>query len=77
MKKIALTQMKSGQSGVVAEVLGGYGIARRLEALGIRTGQKITKISGMIMRGPITILVGQTHIGIGFGMASRIIVEVG
>jgi Fe2+ transport system protein FeoA len=46
-----------------------------LEALGIRNGKKIKKLSSMFMRGPVTVQVGQTRISIGYGMASKIIVE--
>jgi len=74
---LSLTQMGVGQSGVVAEIAGGFGARRRLEALGLRVGKKITKISGMFMRGPVTVQVGHTQVGIGFGMASKVMVEVG
>jgi len=49
---------------------------RRLEALGIRPGMKVTKISSMLFRGPVTLRVGNAQVAIGFGMANRIIVEV-
>jgi len=48
----------------------------RLNALGIRPGRRITKVSSMFMRGPVTVRMGQTQIAIGFGMANRILVEV-
>jgi len=49
---------------------------RRLEALGIRPGRKVTKISSMLFRGPVTLRVGNAQVAIGFGMANRIIAEV-
>jgi len=49
---------------------------RRLEALGIRPGMKVTKVSSMLFRGPVTLRVGNAQVAIGFGMANRIIVEV-
>ncbi len=76
MKKIDLTQMKEGEKGVVVEIFGGCGLLSRLEALGIRKGKEIKKVSGQLMRGPIIIQVGNTQIGIGFGMARRIFVAV-
>jgi ferrous iron transport protein A len=48
----------------------------RLNALGIRPGKRITKVSSMLMRGPVTIQSGSTQVAIGFGMANKIIVEV-
>ena len=74
-KQIPLSQMEAAQSGTVVQIEGGHGIVNRLNALGIRTGKRITKVSSMFMRGPVTIQVGNTQIAIGFGMAKRIIVQ--
>ncbi len=76
-KQIPLSQMQVGQSGVVIQMQGGRGLINRLSALGIRPGQRVTKVSSMFMRGPITIQVGNAQVAIGFGMAKRIIVELG
>ena len=73
---LTLTQMQPGQSGIVAGVGGGFGFTNRLNALGIIPGKRITKISSMIGRGPVTIEVDRVHVAIGFGMANRIIVEL-
>ncbi len=48
----------------------------RLNAMGIRPGKKITKISSMFMRGPVTLQVGRMQAAIGHGMAAKIVVEV-
>ena len=74
-KQIDLTRMQTGQSGVVIQILGRRGMVDRLSALGIRPGIKITKVSSMFMRGPVTIQLGSAQVAIGFGMAHRIIVE--
>ncbi|MFC1932041.1 ferrous iron transport protein A [Chloroflexota bacterium] len=74
-KRLALAIMRSGQNGIVVQILGGHGLINRLSALGIRPGQRVTKISSMFMRGPITIQIGNAQVAIGFGMAMRIIVE--
>jgi len=50
---------------------------RRLEALGIRPGKKVTKISSMLFRGPVTLRVDNAQVAVGFGMADRVVVEVG
>ena len=42
-KLVTLRQMQSRQRGKVIEIQGGYGLTRRLSALGIRPGKKITK----------------------------------
>ncbi|HEY51012.1 MAG TPA: ferrous iron transport protein A [Dehalococcoidia bacterium] len=75
-KRLNLSQMYPGQSGRVVGVDGGVGLVGRLSALGIRPGRKITKLSSMLMRGPVTVQVGGTRLAVGFGMASRILVEL-
>jgi ferrous iron transport protein A len=75
-KQVVLARMVAGQSGTIVQVEGGRGLVNRLDALGIRAGKRITKISSMFMRGPITVAVGRTQVAIGFGMAARIIVEL-
>ncbi len=74
-KQITLAGMQIGQSGVVVQIQGGHGLVNRLNSLGIRPGKRLTKISSMIMRGPVTIEVDRAQVAIGFGMARRIIVE--
>lgn len=76
-KQTSLVRMQAGQSGKVVEIQGGYGMVNRLSALGIRPGKRITKISAMLMRGPVTVQVDRAQVAVGFGMASRIIVEQG
>lgn len=75
-KLVTLRQMQAGQSGKVVQVQGGAGLANRLSALGVRPGKRITKISSMLMRGPVTIQLGSMRVAVGFGMANRIIVEL-
>ena len=69
--------MQAGQSGIVVQMQGGRGLISRLSALGIRPGQRVTKVGSMFMRGPVTIQLGNAQVAIGFGMARRIIVELG
>jgi len=72
---IILTQMRSGRSGIVAEIHGGFGLISRLNALGITPGKKIEKISSMMGQGPVTIRVDRVQVAVGFGMADRILVK--
>jgi len=71
-----LSQMYPGQSGKVVKIDGGVGLVSRLSAMGIRPGRKITKLSSMLMRGPVTVQQGSTRLAIGFGMARKILVEI-
>ena len=75
-KQTALSRIETGQSGIVVQIQGGRGLINRLSALGIRPGQRVTKVSSMFMRGPVTIQVGNAQVAIGFGMANKIIVEL-
>ncbi len=73
---LPLSQMKTGQKGVIVQVAGGRGLNSRLEAMGMRVGHEVTKVSSMLMAGPVVVRVGNTEIALGFGMAQKIIVEV-
>lgn len=74
--RVSLTDMKIGQSGVLVDFLGGYHMAKRLEALGLRLCKRIKKVSSMLMRGPIVVEIDGFQVAIGHRMASRIIVDV-
>jgi ferrous iron transport protein A len=75
MATLDLTQLEEGESGVVMNIQGGYGLRRRLESLGIRVGKKMTKVSSQLMRGPVTVRIDNSQVAIGFGMAKKILVE--
>ena len=75
-RHVPLSRLEAGQSGKVVEIQGGQGMINRLSALGIRPGKRVTKVSSMFMRGPVTIQVGNAQVAIGFGMAKKIIVEL-
>ena len=75
MQKVSLVNLADGESATVVGFDSGDGASARLEAMGIRVGKKIKKLGGMFMKGPITIEVGQTRMGIGHGMASKVIVQ--
>jgi ferrous iron transport protein A len=74
-EQLTLAEMRTGQTGTVVGVLGGHGLIRRLDALGIRPGRKVTKLSSTIFRGPVMLRVNSTQVAVGFGMARKIIVE--
>jgi len=75
-EQLTLAEMKTGQTGTVVGVLGGHGLVRRLDALGIRPGKKVIKLSSTLFRGPVILRVDSTQVAVGFGMARKIIVEV-
>ena len=75
-KIIPLTKMHAGQSGKVIEIEGGRNVLNRLNSLNIRIGKEVTKVSSMLMRGPVTVEVGNSRVAIGYGMARRIMVKL-
>lgn len=74
--RISLARMPAGQKGKIIRISGGHGIAGKLEALGIREGQEIKKISDQWMRGPVLLQHGRSQVALGFGMASKVLVEI-
>lgn len=75
-KPVPITEMKRGQNGIVKELHGGSEFVQKLASLGIRMDQSLTKISSMVLSGPVVISIHKRHIAIGFGMARRILVEI-
>ena len=74
--QVRLAAMSSEQEGVVIQVLGGLGVTRRLDVLGIRPGARLKVTSRSPLRGPVTVRIGNAQIALGFGMASKIVLEV-
>jgi ferrous iron transport protein A len=75
-KQLNLNQLGDGQTGTVVQLLGGRGFIARLEAIGIRPGNKVTKVCSMLFKGPVTLKSNGTQVALGFGMANKVIVEV-
>lgn len=73
---VPLVQIPSGSKARIRTFRGGFGFVRRLEALGIREGKEIVKVSGPQSRGPVVLRCGGTQVAIGFGMAQKIFVEI-
>jgi ferrous iron transport protein A len=74
--RISLARMQAGQRGRIVEINGGQGLINRLEAIGIREGREIKKISKQWMKGPVLLQHGNSQIALGFGMASKVLVEI-
>lgn len=67
--------MADGEVGVVFRLAGGRGMAARLQAMGVRPGKKVRKISRQPLGGPVAVEIDNFCIAIGHGMARRIIVN--
>ncbi len=70
---MTLIELKKGEEGVVVEILGGHHLHNRLDAMGIRKGVLLKRISDI--RGPVIVLFGNTTVAIGRGMAKKVIIE--
>ncbi len=75
MAKVALSAMKNNQKGRVVEVLSGHALQHRLLGMGISPGRELTKLSQFMLKGPLAVKVGRSVVALGFGTASKIIVE--
>jgi len=76
MRTKILNELGAGEGGTIIRINGGVGMVNRLAAMDIRPGTKIRKLNSGLMNGPVTIEVNRTQIAIGFGIATRILVEV-
>ena len=74
--QMSLTQLRPGQRGRIIKIIGGRGLACKLEALGIREGEEIKKVSEQWMRGPVLLKHGHSQVALGFGMASKVFVRI-
>ena len=75
-RTLSLADMEVGCVGTVRELAGGHAFVHRLEAMGMRRGTKLTKTSGGYLRGPVTARAGNVQIALGYGMASRVMIDV-
>jgi len=74
---VDLGSLESGKKAVVIAIHGGIGVTGRLDAMGIRPGIVLEKISGQPFGGPVVVQVGNNRIALGFGMARKVQVETG
>lgn len=75
-KHTDLVNLGTGKKAVVTSIHGGIGVTGRLDAMGIRPGILLEKISGQPFRGPVVVQVGNNRIALGFGMACKVQVKI-
>ncbi len=71
-----LVNLKPGKQAVVASIQGGFGAIRRLDAMGIRPGIRLRKISAQPFGGPVTVEINGGQVALGDGLARKILVNV-
>lgn len=60
----------------MVELRGGREVRGRLRAMGIIKGVKITKLSSLLLHGPVIILSRNSRLAIGYGLGQKIMVEL-
>lgn len=68
---VPLSQMRPGEKGVVAELIGGHRLLSRMATLGFTPGAEITVIQNY-GRGPLIARVRDARIALGRGEAGKI-----
>lgn len=71
---IALVNLKAGEKAEVIRLYGGHGFVRRLQEMGLVPGQIIEIVRNTPV-GPVEVSVLGTHLAVGRGIASKIIVR--
>ena len=69
-----LSDLRSGERGIVRELHGGRRLAARLAGLGLTPGALVAVMNNY-GRGPLTVSVMHTRVAIGLGEAARVLVE--
>ncbi|MFO8082565.1 MAG: FeoA family protein [Armatimonadota bacterium] len=67
--------MRPGEAGEIIDVRGGRGVVRRLTELGLAPGVRVRLVTDAGSSGPVIVKVGDAKIGIGRGMARRVLVR--
>lgn len=75
-RHVPLTAVAPGQTVSVVAIHGGDGVRARLQALGIRPGATICKVTGAAGHGPTVVRHGRAQTALGNGVAGKILVEV-
>jgi len=70
-----LPMLNAGEAACVSRILPcGQGLARKLTAMGLSPGAKVTVLNGR--GGPLLLRVGECRIAVGLGMAQRVMVKL-
>ena len=71
-----VNSMRNGQWGKLVQIDGGDDLTEKLASLGIRAGTRLGKKYGLLGRGPVVLTIGTGEVAIGYGMATRMMVQV-
>jgi ferrous iron transport protein A len=71
-----LTELNNKQIGKILSIEGGTVARNKLEALGIRPGKNIRKVSTQVFKGPVLIDIDGRDYALGHNLARKIVVEI-
>jgi ferrous iron transport protein A len=71
---VPLSKMRTGEKGVVAELIGGHRLLSRMASLGFTPGAEITVVQNF-GRGPLIARVRDARIALGRGEAGKVRVK--
>lgn len=73
--KRTLASLSNNEEGMIHSVEGGTGARAKLDAMGIRPGKKIKKMSSQIFKGPVVVEIDGRDIALGHGLAKKVLIE--
>jgi len=74
--EISLNELEDGQIANIISVLGGKMLTKRLADLGITSGTEVKVIRRTLFSGPVQVEVAGSRLVLGWGLASKIVVEL-
>jgi Fe2+ transport system protein FeoA len=82
-RRVPLTALRAGETATVVSIgatsgrgWGRWGFEKRLMDLGLTPGTKVTVVKSAPFHGPVEVLVRDSRLALGRGVAERILVEV-
>jgi Fe2+ transport system protein FeoA len=72
----SLTDLDDGQTAIIVSVMGGKILTKRLADLGITSGTEVKVIRKTLFSGPVQVEVAGSRLVLGWGLTSKILVEL-
>lgn len=71
-----LSQLQTGQSGLIVEICGGWHLRQSLNQVGIHAGDFFRVERGAHLGGPTLITIHSSQVALGHGMSDQIVVQI-
>ncbi len=73
---INLIELKENHEGEIVLIKAGRAATQRLNEMGLVPGTKVKVVRKGLLRGPVELEVRNSHLVIGYGLASKIYVKI-